>query len=94
MTTLSVPNSILRPPEAMLKRMVNAPIDFARYSFFRLKLGGKYSFPLGFELSVRFSTGLIVQYVVSNSKLITPTLFSTLVATSIFMTPMTIGLYS
>ena len=77
----------MRPPEAMLKRMVNVPIDFVHYSLFRLKLGGKYSFPLGFGLSVRFSTGLMVQYVVSNSKLINPTLFSALVATSIFMTP-------
>ncbi len=66
----------------------------ASYSLFRRKLGAKYSLLLGFGLSVRFSTGLIVQYVLLNSKLITPTLFSALVATAIFMTPLIIGFYS
>lgn len=66
----------------------------AAYSLFRRKLGAKYSLLLGFGLSVRFSTGLIVQYVLLNSGLITPTLFSALVATAIFMTPIIIGFYS
>jgi Kef-type K+ transport system membrane component KefB len=67
---------------------------FASYSLFRRRLGEKYSLLLGFGLSVRFSTGLIVQYVLLNSKLITPTLFSALVATAIFMTPLIVGVYS
>ncbi len=66
----------------------------ASYSLFHRRLGAKYSLLLGFGLSVRFSTGLIVQYILLNSKLITPTLFSALVATAIFMTPLIIGFYS
>ncbi len=66
----------------------------ASYSLFHRKLGTKYSLLMGFGLSVRFSTGLIVQYVLLNSGLITPTLFSALVTTAIFMTPIIIGFYS
>jgi CPA2 family monovalent cation:H+ antiporter-2 len=66
----------------------------ASYALFSRKLGAKYSLLMGFGLSVRFSTGLIVQYVLLNSQLITQTLFSALIATSILVTPLIIGFYS
>jgi Kef-type K+ transport system membrane component KefB len=66
----------------------------ASYSLFHKLLGNKFSILLGFGLSVRFSTGLIVQYVLLNSQLISSALFSSLVATAIFMTPVIIIVYS
>jgi Kef-type K+ transport system membrane component KefB len=66
----------------------------ASYSLFHRLLGKKFSILLGFGLCVRFSTGLIVQYVLLNSQLISVALFSSLVATAIFMTPLIIVVYS
>jgi Kef-type K+ transport system membrane component KefB len=66
----------------------------ASYSLFHKLLGNKFSILLGFGLSVRFSTGLIVQYVLLSSQLISSALFSSLVATAIFMTPLIIIVYS
>lgn len=54
---------------------------------FRKLLGAKHSFLLGLSLNVRFSTGLIVQYVLLVSGLITLGLYSALVASAVIMTP-------
>ena len=50
-------------------------------------LGKKRSLLLGLGLSVRFSTGLIVQYVLLVSGLITLDLYSGLIASAVVMTP-------
>lgn len=66
----------------------------ACYSLFRKMLGTKYSLLLGLGLSVRFSTSLIVQYVLLNSGLISLALYSALVATAVFMKPVILGVLS
>lgn len=66
----------------------------ACYSLFRKMLGTKYSLLLGLGLSVRFSTSLIVQFVLLNSGLISISLYSALVATAIFMKPVILGVLS
>jgi len=66
----------------------------ASYSLFRKMLGTKYSLLLGLSLSVRFSTSLIVQYVLLNSGLISLSLYSALVATAVFMKPVILGVLS
>lgn len=55
---------------------------------FRKSLGVKHSLLLGLGLSVRFSTGLIVQYVLLSSGLISLDLYSALIASAVFMTPL------
>jgi Kef-type K+ transport system membrane component KefB len=57
------------------------------YLLFRKLLGRKHSLLLGLGLSVRFSTGLIVQYVLLISGLITLDLYSALIASAVVMTP-------
>jgi Kef-type K+ transport system membrane component KefB len=57
------------------------------YLLFRKLLGVKHSLLLGVGLSVRFSTGLIVQYVLLLSGLITQDLYSSLIASAVIMTP-------
>ncbi|NIV44183.1 hypothetical protein GWN49_04805 [Candidatus Bathyarchaeota archaeon] len=64
------------------------------YSLFRKMLGTKYSLLLGLGLSVRFSTSLIVQFVLLNSALISLSLYSALVATAVFMKPVILGVLS
>lgn len=59
----------------------------ASYLLFGKILGTKYSLLLGLELSVRFSTSLIVQYVLFSCGLISLALYSTLIATAILMKP-------
>ncbi len=66
----------------------------ACYSLFRKMLGTKYSLLLGLGLSVRFSTSLIVQYILLNSGLISLSLYSALVATAVFMKPVIMGVLS
>ncbi|MFQ6081605.1 MAG: cation:proton antiporter [Candidatus Bathyarchaeia archaeon] len=61
---------------------------------FRKLLGNKYSLLLGLGLSVRFSTSLIVQFILLNSGLISLALYSSLIATAILMKPVIIGVYS
>jgi Kef-type K+ transport system membrane component KefB len=58
------------------------------YLLFRKLLGRKHSLLLGLGLSVRFSTGLIVQYVLLISGLITLDLYSALIASAVVMTPL------
>ncbi len=57
------------------------------FLLFREKLGTRHSLLLGLGLSVRFSTGLIVQYVLLISGLITLDLYSGLIASAVVMTP-------
>jgi Kef-type K+ transport system membrane component KefB len=57
------------------------------YLLFRKVLGKRHSLLLGLGLSVRFSTGLIVQYVLLISGLITLDLYSALIASAVIMTP-------
>lgn len=57
------------------------------FLLFRKLLGNKRSLLLGLGLSVRFSTGLIVQYVLLISGLITLDLYSGLIASAVVMTP-------
>jgi Kef-type K+ transport system membrane component KefB len=64
------------------------------YLLFNKMLGRKYSLLLGLGLSVRFSTSLIVQYVLFSSGLISLALYSALVATAVFMKPVTLALFS
>lgn len=66
----------------------------ASYLLFHQLLGKKHSLLLGLGLSVRFSTSLIVTYVLLNSGLISLALYSTLVATAVFMKPVIIGVLS
>jgi len=61
---------------------------------FRKLLGNKYSLLLGLGLSVRFSTSLIVQFILLNSGFISLALYSSLIATAILMKPVIIGFYS
>jgi Kef-type K+ transport system membrane component KefB len=57
------------------------------YLLFRKLLGRRHSLLLGLGLSVRFSTGLIVQYMLLISGLITLGLYSALIASAVIMTP-------
>jgi Kef-type K+ transport system membrane component KefB len=57
-------------------------------------LGVKYSLLLGVGLGVRFSTSIIVQFILFNSGLISAALYSALIATAIIMKPIIIGIYS
>ena len=60
---------------------------FGSFALFRKLLGKRHSLLLGLGLSVRFSTGLIVQYVLLVSGLITLDLYSGLIASAVVMTP-------
>ena len=57
------------------------------YLLFRKVLGNRHSLLLGLGLSVRFSTGLIVQYILLVSGLITLDLYSALIASAVVITP-------
>jgi Kef-type K+ transport system membrane component KefB len=64
------------------------------FLFFHKLLGNKFSLLLGLGLSVRFSTSLIVQFILLGSGLISLALYSALIATAIFMKPVIIIIYS
>ncbi len=64
------------------------------YITFRNTLGTKYSLLMGLGLSVRFSTSLIVQYILFQNGIITLGLYSALIGTAILMKPVIIILYS
>jgi len=66
----------------------------ASFLMFRKMLGTKYSLLLGLGLSVRFSTSLIVQFILFNFGYISLALYSALIATAILMKPVIIGIYS
>jgi Ca2+-transporting ATPase len=64
------------------------------FPLFRKMLGTKFSLLLGVGLGVRFSTSLIVQFILFSSGFISLTLYSALIATAIILTPIIIGIYS
>jgi Ca2+-transporting ATPase len=64
------------------------------FLLFRKLLGNKYSLLMGLGLSVRFSTSLIVQFILFSSGYISLALYSALIATAVLMKPVIIGLYS
>jgi len=74
--------------------VANASKIFASSLLFPKLLGHKYSLLMGLGLCVRFSTSLIVQVILLNSGLITPTLYSVLVASAILTTLGILGIYS
>jgi Kef-type K+ transport system membrane component KefB len=64
------------------------------FLLFHKLLGNKYSLLMGLGLSVRFSTSLIVQFILLNSGFISLALYSALIATAVLMKPVIIGFYS
>jgi len=64
------------------------------FLLFHKLLGNKYSLLMGLGLSVRFSTSLIVQFILFSSGYISLALYSALIATAILMKPVIIGFYS
>lgn len=60
----------------------------------RKLLGLKFSLLAGLGLSVRFSTGLVVQLILLKAGLISLSLYSALVATAIILNPIIITIYS
>ncbi|RJS84532.1 hypothetical protein CW702_02375, partial [Candidatus Bathyarchaeota archaeon] len=74
--------------------VANSPEYLTSFILFRKLLGVKHSLLLGLGLSVRFSTSIIVQYILYNSGLISLPLYSALIASSMIMLPIIIGIYS
>lgn len=64
------------------------------FLLFHKLLGNKYSLLMGLGLSVRFSTSLIVQFILFKSGFISLALYSAFIATAVLMKPVIIGLYS
>jgi Ca2+-transporting ATPase len=89
-------NSLLIYPSLIILIWVVAKGSKLLGSFllFHKLLGNKYSLLMGLGLSVRFSTSLIVQFILLNSGLISLALYSALIATAALMKPVIIGLYS
>jgi Kef-type K+ transport system membrane component KefB len=88
--------SLLISPLLIVLILVVAKVSKLSASFllFRKMLGTKYSLLLGAGLGVRFSTSLIVQFILFNSGIISLTLYSALIATAIILKPIIIGIYS
>jgi len=88
--------SLLISPLVIVLILVVAKVSKLSASFllFRKMLGTKYSLLLGVGLGVRFSTSLIVQFILFNSGIISLTLYSALIATAIILKPIIIGIYS
>lgn len=66
----------------------------ASFLVLRRLLGAKFSLLAGLGLSVRFSTGLVVQLILLKSGLISLALYSALVTTAIVLNPIIITVYS
>jgi Kef-type K+ transport system membrane component KefB len=74
--------------------VANGSKYLASVTLFRRLLGFKYASLLGIGLGIRFSTSLIVQFILLRSGLITLDLYSSLIAAAIFATPVIIIAYS
>ncbi len=74
--------------------VANGSKYLASVALFRRQLGSKYSSLMGIGLGIRFSTSLVVQFILLNSGLITANLYSALIAAAIFVTPVIIIAYS
>lgn len=93
--SVSVPSLLVYPSMIILILAVaNGSKLSSCLLLFRKLLGNKYSLLLGLGLSVRFSTSLIVQFILLDSGFISLTLYSSLVATAMLMNPVIIGSYS
>lgn len=64
------------------------------FPLFRKMLGTRHSLLLGVGLCVRFSTSLIVQFILFSSGFISLALYSALIASAIILTPVVVGIYS
>ncbi|MFQ5836409.1 MAG: cation:proton antiporter [Candidatus Bathyarchaeia archaeon] len=74
--------------------VANSSKYLTSFLLFRKMLGTKYSLLLGVGLGVRFSTSLVVQFILFSSGYISLALYSALIATAIIMKPIIIGIYS
>lgn len=74
--------------------VANGSKYLASVTLFRRLLGFKYASLMGIGLGIRFSTSLIVQFILLKSGLITLDLYSALIAAAIFATPVIIIAYS
>jgi len=74
--------------------VANSSKYLASFLLFRKLLGTKYSLLLGVGLGVRFSTSLIVQYILFSSGYISLALYSALIGTAIVLKPIILGIYS
>jgi len=74
--------------------VANGSKYLASVTLFRRLLGFKYSSLMGIGLGIRFSTSLVVQFILLKSGLITLNLYSALIAAAIFVTPVIIIAYS
>jgi len=94
-SSVSITSLIISPLLiALILIVANTSKYISSFLLFRKLLGIKYSLLLGVGLGVRFSTSLIVQFILLNSGFITLTLYSALVATAIILKPVIIGIYS
>ncbi len=78
----------------LILAIANSSKYLTSFLLFRKMLGTKYSLLLGVGLGVRFSTSLIVQFILLSSGLISLTLYSALIASAIILKPVVIGIYS
>jgi Ca2+-transporting ATPase len=93
--SVSVASLIVSPMMVGLIILVaNGSKYLSSVMLFRKLLGFKYSSLMGIGLGIRFSTGLVVQFILLKSGLITLDLYSALIAASIFVTPAIIIAYS
>jgi Ca2+-transporting ATPase len=93
--SVSVENLLVSPLIiGLLLLVANTSKYVASFLLFRKLLGVKYSLLLGVGLGIRFSTSLIVQFILYKSGFITLTLYSALVATAIVLKPVVVGIYS
>lgn len=93
--SVSLPTLAIYPSLLLLIWLVsNSSKLFSSYILFKKMLGKKYSLLLGLGLCIRFSTSLIVQYTLYSANFISLALYSALVASAIFIKPITIGIYS
>jgi Ca2+-transporting ATPase len=94
-TNVSLTSLFIYPLLIVLILVVaNSSKYLTSFLLFRKMLGNKYSLLLGVGLGVRFSTSLIVQFILLSSGYISLALYSALIATAIILKPIIIGIYS
>jgi Kef-type K+ transport system membrane component KefB len=79
---------------SLILLVANGSKYLASVTLFRRLLGFKYASLLGIGLGIRFSTSLVVQFILLKSGLITLDLYSSLIAAAIIATPVIIIAYS
>ncbi len=93
--SVSVASIIVSPLMVGLIILVaNGSKYLSSVTLFRRLLGFKYASLMGIGLGIRFSTSLVVQFILLKSGLITLDLYSALIAASIVVTPVIIIAYS